>query len=162
MVTVTPHIRNAIGVVLISSDDSHGVFRPLIEAETAVPARRAAQFLVPKSGGDVLVKVCEGVKDIKVTKPEPKAKTNGNKSEEDEEDEELDSNEEEEVRERVWKVGRQLAEIGLKGVKASAKIEVMVSVGGDLGVQITAREVGGKGGVRGVLESPRVVENGSM
>jgi molecular chaperone DnaK (HSP70) len=159
MVTVTPHIRNAIGVVLVSSDHNHGIFKPLIEAETAVPARRVAQFLVPKAGGDVLVKVCEGIRDIKITKPEPKSKANGNTSDEDASG--VDSDEDDDVREKIWKIGTPLAEIGLKGIKPSGKIEVMVNVGGDLGVQITAREVGGKGGVRGVLESPKAVENGS-
>jgi len=160
MVTITPHIRNAIGVVLVSSDASHGIFKPLIEAETAVPARRAAQFLVPKAGGNILVKVCEGIRDIKVTKPEPKPKTNGNATDEDE-DEELDSDEEEDIREKIWKIGTPLAEIGLKGVKPSGKVEVMVNVTGDLRVLITAREVGGKGGARGELESPKATENGA-
>jgi hypothetical protein len=37
----------------------------------------------------------------------------------------------------------------------------MVNVNGDLDVQITVREVGGKGGLRGTVEAPKVVENGS-
>jgi len=155
MVTVTPHLRHAIGVLLVSDDPSKGLFRPVLEAETAAPARRMVQFGVPKEGGDVLVKVCEGVRDIKVSKKE-KAKSNGNAESDDEDD---DSEEEEEVRERVWKVGKILAEAGLKGIKKGAKVEVMVNIGADMGVLVTVREVGGKGGVRGTLE--RVHENGT-
>lgn len=160
MVTVTPHLRHAIGVLLVSDDPSKGLFRPVLEAETAAPARRTVQFGVPKEGGDVLVKVCEGVRDIKVSKKE-KAKANGKaESDDEDEDEEDDSEEEEEeVREKVWKVGKVLAEAGLKGVKKGGKVEVMVNIGADMGVLVTVREVGGKGGVRGTLE--RAHENGT-
>lgn len=159
MVTVTPHLRNAIGVQLVSSHKEQAVFRPLIHPETAIPARRAAQYKAPKEGGNILVRVCEGVRDIKVTKPPPKEKAN--EGAEDEDDEDFDSDEDEEdVREKVWKVGKALAEFPLEGVKKGGKIEVMVNVGADMGVQITAREVGGKGGVRGSVEAPQAVENG--
>ena len=160
MVTVTPHLRNAIGVLVVSEDNEKGIFTPLLEAETAVPARRAAQFATPKEGGDVIVKVCEGLRDIKVTKPAPKPKTNEKGSNEDD-DSDVDSDEEdEEIRKRVWKVGTVLAEASIKGVKKGGKVEVTVIVHANLGVQITAREVGGKGGVRGDLAKPAMVENG--
>jgi len=61
----------------------------------------------------------------------------------------------------VWKVGKVLAETAVRGVKKGGKVEVTVNVGENLGVQITAREVGEKGGVRGNLDKPAVVENGS-
>lgn len=76
MVTVTPHLRNAIGVMLVSEDVKKGLFTALVEKETAVPCRRAGIFAVPKEGGDVVVRICEGVRDIKVSKKE-KPKTNG-------------------------------------------------------------------------------------
>ncbi|KAI9819145.1 MAG: Hsp70 protein that interacts with Zuo1p [Pycnora praestabilis] len=159
MVTVTPHLSHAIGVLVISADEKKGVFKPLLEAETAVPARRTGHFFTPKEGGDVLIKICEGVRDIKVTKPESKPKTNGNADEDDDSD--IDSDEGDEVREKVWKVGKVLAEAAVKGVKKGGKVEVVANVGGDLGVQVTAREVGGKGGVRGTVEKPVTTENGS-
>ncbi|KAJ9658790.1 Hsp70 protein that interacts with Zuo1p [Coniosporium apollinis] len=159
MVTVTPHLSASIGVLCISSDEGHGIFRPLIDAETPAPVRRTAQFATPREGGDVLVKICEGVREIKVTRAE-KPVTNGKK--EEEEDSEEDSEDEpEEVREKVWKVGKVLAEAAVKGVKKGGKVEVQVNVGPDLAVQVIAREVGGKGGVRGSIEKPAVVENGS-
>jgi hypothetical protein len=155
MVTVTPHLSNAIGVQLVSADASaaNAVFRPLVPANTALPARRVAQYLAPKDGGDVLVRITEGTREIKVTKPEPKAKK---EVDEDEEDSDIDSDEDEEeedIREIVWKATKSIAEVAVKGVKAGGKIEVTININSDLGAQITAREVGGKGGVRLAVES---------
>ena len=159
MVTVTPHLRNAIGVLVVSEDVKKGLFTALVGRETAVPCRRAGVFAVPREGGDVIIKVCEGTRDIKVTKKEA-AKMNGKAgSDSDSDDDEED--EDEEVREKVWKVGTVLAEAAIRDVKKGGKVEVTVNVGVDLGVQITAREVGGKGGVRGNLDKPRLTENGS-
>ena len=160
MVTVTPHLRYAIGVLVVSEDAERGVFKPVLEAETAVPTRRTVVLDVPKAGGDVLVKVCEGVRHIKVSKKERGGKANGKVEGGEEEDESEEEDEDDEVREKVWKVGRVLAEAGVRGVKEGGKVEVMVNVGGELGVLVTAREVGGKGGVRGSLGKPGVVENG--
>ncbi|KAF7125143.1 hypothetical protein CNMCM5793_001252 [Aspergillus hiratsukae] len=153
MVTATPHLRNAIGVEFVHGETVE--FKPLLNAETALPARRIAQYSAPKDGGDVLVRVCEGVREIKVTKPEPKPKEA--KAEDDEEDSDFDSDEEEEeeIREIVWKTEKPIAELAVKGVKAGSKVELMVHVNADLGMQITAREVGGQSAVRGAVESPK-------
>ena len=160
MVTVTPHLRHSIGVLVVSENVEKGAFKSLLEAETALPARRAGVFATPKEGGDVIIKICEGTKDIKVSKAAPKSKTNG-KLDDDDSDLDDSEDEEEETREKVWKVGKVLAETAIRGVKKGGKVEVTVNVGEHLGMQITAREVGGKGGVRGNLEQPKVVENGS-
>ncbi|KAL8794735.1 MAG: hypothetical protein Q9195_002689 [Heterodermia aff. obscurata] len=153
--TATPHLSRAIGVLVISDSESRGVFKALLEAETAVPARRVGVFAVPGGGGDVLVKVCEGEREIKVSKPEAKEKQvngkAGSEDDSDEDDDEDEEEEEEEVREKVWKVGTVLAEAAIRGTKKGAKVEVTVNVGADLGVTVTAREVGGQGGVRGQL-----------
>ena len=159
MVTVTPHLRNAIGVLVVSEEVKKGLFTALVERETAVPCRRAGVFAVPREGGDVIIKVCEGTRDIKITKKET-AKTNG-KADSDSDSDDDEEEEDEEVREKVWKVGTVLAEAAIRDVKKGGKVEVTVNVGVDLGVQITAREVGGKGGVRGNLDRPRLTENGS-
>jgi molecular chaperone DnaK (HSP70) len=161
VVTVTPHLSSTIGVQLISTDDSAesgAIFQPLVNAETALPARRIAQYAVAKEGGDVLVRVCEGAREIKVTKPEPKPKE---EKDADEEDEDFDSDDEEEIRELVWKVTKPITEIAIKDVKAGGKVEVMININSDLGLQITAREVGAKGGVRVAVETPKATENGS-
>jgi molecular chaperone DnaK (HSP70) len=150
-VTTVKHLTNAIGVLAISDDETKGVFTPIVSAKTAVPARRTIQIAAPKEGGDVLVKILEGGSHIKVTKPEPKAKV-----EKTEEDSDSDSDEEEEdIREKVWKSGNVLAEAAVKGVAKGSKIEIMINVAGDLGVTVTAREVSGKGGVRGTLSAPQ-------
>ncbi|KKA18192.1 Hsp7-like protein [Rasamsonia emersonii CBS 393.64] len=166
IVTVTPHISNTIGVQLVSTEESaeDAVFRPLVNAETALPARRIAQYAVPKEGGDVLVRVCEGAREIKVTKPEPKPKEEKEADEEADEDEDSDfdsEEEEEEIREVIWKVTKPIAEIAVKDVKAGGKVEVMININSDLGMQITAREVGAKGGVRVAVDAPKATENGS-
>ncbi|KAI4722660.1 HSP70-domain-containing protein [Aureobasidium sp. EXF-10727] len=141
-VTVAPHLAKAIGVLV--GDE----FVTLIDANTAVPARRTAQFNATE--GDVLVKLCEGVSEIKVTKEEAAPKeTNG-----DDEDSDDDSDDEpEETREKVWKAGDVIAEAAVKDVKKGSKVEVQINVNADLSVQIIAREVGSKTGVRGTIEA---------
>ncbi|KAL4926821.1 ribosome-associated complex protein SSZ1 [Aspergillus undulatus] len=155
MVTATPHLNNAIGVEFSSGDAVE--FSPLLNTQTALPARRIAQYNVPKDGGDVLVRVVEGVREIKVTKPEPKPKEEKPKAEDDEDVSDFDDDsdeEEEEIREIVWKTQNPIAELAVKGIKANGKVELMVHINADLGLQITAREVGGQSAVRGAVESP--------
>jgi molecular chaperone DnaK (HSP70) len=150
-VTTVKHISNAIGVLTTAADGS-SVFTPIMATETAVPARRTVQIAAPKDGGDVLIKVVEGNTHIKVTKPEPKPEKPA--QDDDEDDSDFSDEEEEEKREKEWKVGKELAEAAVRGVKKGAKIEVTVNVQADLAVTITAREVGSKGGVRGNLSAP--------
>lgn len=152
VVTVTPHLQNAIGLVTGKAGSEQ--FSVIVDAETPVPVRRTAQIAV-KDGGDVLLKLAEGVREIKVTKEEA---TNGTKDEDDEDDE--DDDEPEETREKVWKAGKQLAEAGLKGVKKGGKVEIQVNVAADLEVTVVCREVGGKGGVRGTIEAGKAEQNG--
>lgn len=156
-VTTVKHLTNAIGVLAISDDVSKGIFTPIIVAETAAPARRTIHIATPKEGGDVLVKVVEGGSHIKVTKPEPKPKSNGATVEDansDDSEEDSSEEEEEEKREKVWNVGKVLAEAVVGGVKKGGKVEIMINVAADLSVTVTAREVSGKGGVRGHLSAP--------
>ncbi|KAG8671518.1 Hsp70 protein that interacts with Zuo1p [Fusarium poae] len=145
-VTTVKHISNAIGVITVGTD-GEDVFTPIVAPETAVPARRTVHIPSPKDGGDVLIKIAEGNTHIKVTKPEPKVKEEAK----DEDDSEFDDSDEEdeETREKIWKIGNTLAEAAVKDVKAGGKVEVTINVLADLGVTVTTREVGGKGGVRG-------------
>ncbi|KAL3477773.1 Hsp70 protein-domain-containing protein [Aspergillus californicus] len=152
MVTATPHLANAIGVEFTSGEAVE--FQPLLNTETALPARRVAQYNVPKEGGDILIRVCEGAREIKVTKPEPKPKEEKPAQDEDDSDFDDSDEEEEEIREIVWKTQQPIAELAVKGVKANGKVELMVHINADLGLQITAREVGGQSAVRGAVESP--------
>lgn len=159
MVTVTPHLSHAVGVLCISADESSGIFNPIIDAETPLPVRRTAIIATPREGGDVLIKLAEGLRHIKVTKPEPKAKAEKEPSSDDDSDE--DSEEEEERREKTWKVGTVLSEAALKGIKKGGKVEVQINISADLAVNAIFREVGGKGGVRGILQGGKTTQNGS-
>jgi molecular chaperone DnaK (HSP70) len=163
VVTVTPHLKNALGVMCISESESHGKFQPIIEADTPTPVRRSAIVATPREGGDVLVKLVEGLRHIKVETVD-KPQTNG-KAEDDDDDDDSDDDDEdaepEEKREKVWHVGKVIAEIAIKGVKKGGKVEVQIDVRPDFAVSIMTREVGGKGGVRGQIDAPAVVENGS-
>ncbi|KAJ5132340.1 Ribosome-associated complex subunit SSZ1 [Penicillium atrosanguineum] len=148
MVTATPHLSKAIGVEFQSATET--TFQPLLTAETALPARRIAQYTAPKDGGDILVRVCEGAREIKVTKPEAKAKQE-KPADDSDSDFDSDDEEDEDIREIVWKTEKPVAELAVKGVKAGGKVEVMVHVNPDLGLQIAVREVGGSTAVRGAI-----------
>ena len=158
MITVTPHLSNAIGVQV--TGESEEAFTEIIPLATAVPARRVKTISAP--AGDVIIRVCEGEREIKITKPEPKA--NGGKEKDDDDDDdhsdEEEEEEEEDTREKIYKAGKQLAELALKDVKKAGKIEVTIHVDADLALSVTARQVGGKGGVRGTLAKAKVTENG--
>lgn len=139
VVTVAPHTPHPIG--LATADN---VFVPIVPADTPVPARRTAQIAVAE-GGDVLLRLAEGEREIKVSTVE----ANGNAEDSDE-----DSDDEpEEVREKVFKAGKTLAEAAVRDVKKGGKVEVQVNIGADLTVTLVAREVGGKGGVRGTVSA---------
>ncbi|KAG5912967.1 hypothetical protein E4U42_001612 [Claviceps africana] len=149
-VTTVKHISNAIGVVTVNAD-GEDVFTPIMQAETAVPARRTVHIPAPKDGGDVLIKVVEGGTHIKVTKPEPKTKPPVEDGDEGSDEDDSDEEEDEEKREKVWKLGTPLAEAAIKAVPKGGKVEVTINLAADLAVTVTAREVGGKGGIRGTI-----------
>ncbi|KAF2752343.1 chaperone protein dnaK [Sporormia fimetaria CBS 119925] len=161
MVTVTPHLSHAVGVLCISDDESRGVFHAIVDAETPLPVRRTAIIATPKEGGDVLIKLAEGARHIKVTKPEPKPKQEKSKSDSDDDSDDDSEEEEEELREKTWKIGKVLSEAALRGVKKGAKVEVQINIGADLSVNAIFREQGGKGGVRGILQASAQAPNGS-
>lgn len=158
MVTVTPHITKAIGYqVTGQSSDS---FTVIVPPDTAVPARRTN--VISGLEGDVLIRITDAERDIKVTKAEPtqKPETNGAQGSDDE-DEDDEDDEPEEIREKVWKVKQVLAEFVFKGLKKGSKVEVTANVDAELALNLSARQLGGKGGVRGEIKAPEVTENGS-
>jgi molecular chaperone DnaK (HSP70) len=160
MVTVTPHLSHAVGVLCISGDESSGKFHAIVDAETSLPVRRTAVISTPREGGDVLIKLVEGLRHIKVTKPEPKPKKEKSEDDEDDSDDDDSDEEEEEIREKEWKVGNVISEAALRGLKKGAKVEIQINIGADLGVNCIFREVGGKGGVRGIMPGQKAA-NGS-
>ena len=175
-VTVTPHLSRTVGLVVqadatskepissennqsqangIKQDEPAESFKSLIPAETALPVRRTLTFLNRTSDANgVLIRLCEGEREIKVSRPEPKANARKGVDEEhadsDEEEDEEDE-EEEEVREKVWRVGTVLGELALKGVRQGARLTVQVTITTDLSVTMSATE-SGKTGVRGSIE----------
>ena len=151
MVTVTPHLSNAVGVLCISGDESSGVFHAIVDAETPLPVRRTATITTPREGGDVLIKLAEGSRHIKVTKPETKPKKANDTLDDDDDSEEDESEEEDELREKTWKVGNTLSEAAIRGIKKGGKVEVQINIGADLSINAIYRELGGKGGIRGII-----------
>ncbi|KAF2397330.1 heat shock protein-like protein 70 [Trichodelitschia bisporula] len=148
VVTVTPHLKDAIGVLAVSGDErGHGKFVPIVLASTSVPVRRTAIINGPPAGGDVLIKICEGSKRIHVEHKEKKEREPV-EADSDDSDAEL-SEDEEPIKSEVWHTERVIAEAALRGVAKGAKIEVQINVGPDTGLTIVAREVGGKASVRG-------------
>jgi molecular chaperone DnaK (HSP70) len=163
VVTATPHLSTALGVLCISSSENQGIFHPLIEAETPVPIRRTATFGVPAAGGDVLIKLCEAKSSV-ISKPvdkKPKPEANGENDSDDDSDDDDSEEEEEDLKEKKWAVGKVIAEASIHGTKKGAKVEVQVNVGPDLAITVVAREVGAKGGVRGVVPAGKTAENGA-
>jgi len=159
MVTVTPQLASAIGVQMTGEHvDS---FTLIIPNDTAVPVRRTKVIQPP--AGDVVIRICEGEREIKVTRPEPKSKENGTTGGEDESsdlDSDDDDDQEEDIREKLWKAKKPLTEFAFKGLKNNAKVEVTINVDADLALSVAARQVGAKGGVRGTVNGPEIVQNG--
>lgn len=156
MVTVTPHIPYAIGVAVAVEHEASS-FEVVIPQDSAVPVRKT-KVLQSISDGEMVLRVCEGERQIKITSTDKKSKKDTNGDEDEDEDEEMED-EEDDLRERIWKATKPLGEITAK-VKKGLKVEVTVNVGVDLSVSISAREVGAKTGVRGNIAKPEVLENG--
>ena len=151
-VTVTPHLAHTVGIAVVNGDNEEQ-FRPVIPAETPLPVRRTMTFLQANDSlNGVLLRLCEGTREIKLTKPEPRAE--GKKKDEEDQDEsdsDEDNEEEEETREKIWKVGTVLGELALKDVKKGVKVTAQITISADLSVSWSASEIG-KTGARGSIE----------
>jgi molecular chaperone DnaK (HSP70) len=164
MVTVTPHLTTAIGYSATGKPENS--FSVIIPPDTAVPARRTQ--VITGLEGDVLIRISEGEREIQVTQP-PKPDTNGTKKataedaadSDDDDDEDDEDDEPEEIRSKVWKPKNNLAEFVFRDLKKKSKVEVTVNVDAELALSITARQVGGKGGIRGEIKATESKQNGS-
>lgn len=164
--TVTPHLAQTVGIVVVGDDSSSGsnddeTFLPIVAAETPLPVRRTLTFLnKADTTSGILIRLCEGTSSIKITKPEPKPKTNGSSqkpsasdSDPDSDSDDDDDEEEEDQRSKEWKIGASLGELALRDVTRGKKVTCQVSIAADLGVSVSASEVGaGKTGVGGMIE----------
>lgn len=157
MVTVTPHIQNAVGIQ-IEADGESSSFEVIVPPDSATPIRKT-KVVKSLSDGEMILRVCEGERKIKITKPQSRTTTETNGERDSDEGSDLDD-EEEEIRKKMWVATKPLGEITAK-VKKGLKVEVTVNIGVDLSVSIAAREVGAKTGVRGNIAKPEVVENGN-
>jgi len=152
-VTVAPHLSKAIGVIIVGADGNEQ-FQAILPAQTAVPARRMAEFSAPAEGGDVVVKFVEGASEIHKTVPEKKPKAEGSGGEDGSDDEDDEDEEEEEIKTKHMKVEKFLGEALLRDVQKGQKIEVTIQAGADNSLNIAARIVGTQQGVRGVINAP--------
>jgi molecular chaperone DnaK (HSP70) len=154
VVTATPHTSQALGVMTIIADSGEkGLFVPIIDKDSSVPARRTKIFGVPGAGGDVLIRLCEAKSNVITKVIEKKVEDKKAKVEDDDEDDSDDSDEDEdeEIREKKWTVGKTIAEAAIHGAKKGSKVEVQINIATDMTVTLVARQVGAKGGVRGVV-----------
>lgn len=157
MVTVTPHLAQTLGLIVLSESGTEE-FKPVILAETPLPVRKTITFINAARGEGVLIRLCEGIKDTKITRAIPKPKTNGAT----EEDSDVDSDDEElDLKDRVWKIGNALGELSLRGVKTGAKVTMQINVALDFELSLSAMEVsGGRAGVRGTIPGTGAAMNG--
>ncbi|KAJ3561168.1 hypothetical protein NP233_g10361 [Leucocoprinus birnbaumii] len=143
------------------NDTLGGTWVPVIQKETALPARRALRFDVeiqPPSN-TIVLELWESIESIKVDKIKPPKPVYSDSedaapSEDDEEEEEI------EVKSKEITKSNYLGSIELKaklGVEHKGKtemkgrtttsIDVVVVVGEDAGVKVSVKEVGGEGAV---------------
>lgn len=133
VVTVSPHTVKPIGI------NSHHGFVVIVPEETALPIRKTHKFSTG-ANGNVLVSVCEGDKEIIVNKVEKEQKPK--EEADDEESDWSDSeDEDEETRHRVFKAGKELAQLALKAVEPNTEVEVVINITKDHKVQVAAREL---------------------
>lgn len=146
-VAVTPHLARPLG--LVAAD---GAFVPVIPAETPLPVRRTLAFTSGGGEAGALLRVVEGVREIRVTKVEAGAGKAGrdDDDEDDDDEDDDDDDEDDEVREKVWTAGGVVGELALRGVPAGGKVVLAIQVGVDLEVTVSAAAAG-QPGVKGVV-----------
>ena len=156
-VTVAPHLSRDVGVVIVGPDGQEQ-FHSILPAQTAIPARRSAELLAPRDGGDVVVKFVEGASEIlrhipeKAAKGAPNGGADGGDDDDDDDDDD-EEEEEEEIKTKHMKVEKLLAEALLKGVEKGKRIEVTIQAAADGALHIAARIVGTQQGLRGTVKA---------
>lgn len=150
IVTNSPHLVKPIGVKINGEQ-----LATILDIDTAIPIRKSKTFVADSE--NVLVGIYEGDSEIITKKLEKPPKDEKNTQGDDDESDWSEDDEDEEVREKVIKPGKKLAELGLNGVSQGSKIEVALSVTKDLKIQISARELKNNGvSARGVTEASTI------
>ncbi|CDO92341.1 unnamed protein product [Kluyveromyces dobzhanskii CBS 2104] len=142
----TPHLSKHIGLV-----DAKGDFVPVLLAETSYPVKKT--ITLKKAAGDFTIAVYEGEHHIKesVLEPAPKEEKSA-KTEDDDEDDESDWSDEDDepevVREKHYKLGSKLLELGVEGVKG---LELIFNVDKEGVLRVAARDLKSNNVVKGEL-----------
>jgi molecular chaperone DnaK (HSP70) len=154
-----------LGVLLPSAGDDElgGTWVPVVQKETAIPARRAVRFDVelPASSSSIVLEVWESTESIRVDMINPPKPIYSDADEEEEEEEE---EEEVEVKSKQVTKTTFLGSISLEaklGVTTKGKtdmagrtttsLDVVFVVGADASLNVNVMEVGGENGASGVL-----------
>lgn len=119
-----PHLAKPIGVKTADG------FKEILGTNTLIPIRKTVSV---EGNGDVLVEIVEIEREIKVETVKPEPKPEGDDDESDWSD---DEDEEYEVRSRVLKPGKTLAQLALK---ATGKVDIVLTISKDLKLQVAAR-----------------------
>lgn len=139
VISVAPHLTKSIGIVV-----EDGNFIPILEAATAVPIRKSQIFTAPDAE-NVFIELWEGDHEIVVKTLE---KSKDEKEDNDSDESDYDS-EDEEIREKVMKPTKKIAELALNGIKPKSKVEIVLNIAADLKLTVAVREVGANTAVRG-------------
>lgn len=149
VVTNSPHTVKPIGVKV-----NNEAFTTIVDIDTALPIRKSKTFVAGSE--NVLISIHEGESEI-VTRKLEKPPKEEKPADDDESDWSDDEDEDEEVREKVVKPGKKLAELGLKNVSKESNVEVVLSITKDLKIQISARELKNGGATaRGVTHASTI------
>ncbi|CCE62835.1 hypothetical protein TPHA_0D01970 [Tetrapisispora phaffii CBS 4417] len=133
----TPHLPKAIGLA-----GANGDFLPVFLPETSFPVQK--KVVLKAATGDLLVGVYEGESFIEEKTVEPTP------VEQDEDDSEEWSDEEPEVvREKHYKLGNKLIELGVKGV--SKGVEIIFNIDKDGKLRVVAKDLKSGSTVKGEL-----------
>lgn len=130
--TVAPHTVKPIGVKV----DGDLQFVTMVEPNTALPFRTSLVFETAAGTESVLIGIYEGESEIVVTHVSQPAPVNR-----DDEDSWSEDDQEQQLRTKIVKPGKKLAEAGLVGITKGSKVEVQINITRDLKLQMAAREL---------------------
>lgn len=163
-----PAVTRTLGVLLPSSDGDStelgGTWIPIVQKETALPARRIVRFdaELPESNKLALEvwEVKEGIRVEKVKPPKPEYSDDEGAEEDEEEEEEIEVKHKTVSKETLLGVVQLEAKLGLKAKgksadagKTTTTLEVQFVVGIDAGLNVLVREFG-KDGAEATLQVP--------
>lgn len=142
VITSTPHLTRAIGVL-----SPKNMLQIVVPSQSPLPARRAVILNNLDNEKDTVLRICECFTEIE-TESIIRASQDGREKESDEEEE----NAVEEIRKAVQKTSNILAECFMKDLDTASKVEVMIDIDINLTINISLRQIGRPGGLRGEVQ----------